>query len=88
MNWHATSEDETKGKGDYTFIVDIQPDIVPYMAATDGDALLRIQKPGWSWGVLDLRVELMVVIGHCDTKEAAIGEAQAALAELRSGDGQ
>ena len=86
MNWHATSEAESSGKGDYTFIVDIQPDIVPYMSMTDGDALIRLNKPGWSWGVLDTRVDLIVTIGHCDTKEAAIGEAQASLAELRSGD--
>lgn len=84
MNWHGSTQAEINGEGDHTYLIDIQPDIVPHQSMTDGDALLRIHKPGWSWTVLDTRVELIVMLGHCDTKEAAVGEVQAALAELRA----
>jgi hypothetical protein len=84
LNWHAPTEQDLNGEGEHVFLVDIQPDIVPHQSMTDGDALLRINKSGWSWCVLDTRVDLIVMLGHCDTKEAAIGEAQAALGELRA----
>lgn len=86
MNWHAPTEEEIAGLGDHVYLVDISPDTIPHQAMTDGDALFRVMKPGWSWIVKDLRrPNPWLDSGECDTKEAAIGDAQAALARLRVG---
>jgi hypothetical protein len=92
MNWHEPTDDENNGVGDWSFMIDIQPDIVPHQAGVDGDALIRIARPGWSWVVKDLRPRdkkdksSRLDIGHVDTREAAIGEVLAKLATLREGN--
>lgn len=90
MNWHQPTKEEINGEGDHRWLVDIQPDDIPYQVTRDGDALVRIQRPGWSWLIRD--TEKRGKKGHApyywtgvaDTREAAIGEAFAKLAELRS----
>lgn len=92
MNWHEPTADEIKGEGGYQFLIDISPDWVPHQAATDGDALFRVQKPGWAWRiqrqVLDKKGKRqgwqIYDLDIADTKEAAIGSAQAALGRLRA----
>lgn len=91
MNWHEPTPEEVDGTGDQAFLVDIAPDEVPHQAATDGDALFRIAKPGWAWMIRRERLGRkgnregwrMMDSGVADTKEAAIGDAMAALGRLR-----
>lgn len=90
MNWHEPTQDEINGMGDFAWHVDIQPDSIPHQATQDGDALIRIQRPGWSWLIVNKQKRdkkdksPIFYMGVTDTREAAIGEAFAKLAELRS----
>ena len=89
MNWHEPTQDEVDGCGDHRWLVDIQPDDIPHQATRDGDALIRIQRRGWSWLVKDTQkrdkkdTSPSYHMGWNDTREAAIGDAFAKLAELR-----
>lgn len=90
MNWHEPTQEEIDGSGDNAFLVDITPDAIPHQVAQDGDALLRISRTGWSWILKDLRPRgrkekrPYLHMGWNDTREAAIGEVLAKLAELRA----
>lgn len=88
MNWHEPTEDEWEGKGDYKYIIDIIPDSTPHQAGVDEDTLIRIGKPGWSWGIIDVSPPhtSFIDMGYADTREAAIADAQARLARLREED--
>jgi hypothetical protein len=88
-NWHAPTDDEINGVGDHIWLIDIQPDIVPYQACNDGNALIRVNRPGWSWIIADKRKKdrkdksPYFHTGSAETREAAIGDAMAKLGELR-----
>jgi hypothetical protein len=89
--WHAPSQAEISGEGDYAFVIDIQPDVIPYQAGVDGDALIRVNRPGWSWVIVDKRkrerkekARPYFYMGTTESREAAIGEAMAQLGALRS----
>lgn len=90
MNWHELTQDEIDGLGDHEFLIDIQPDTVPHQGARDGNALIRIQRPGWSWIIVDKRgrgrkdKSPRVHAGPADTREAALADAIAKLMELRA----
>lgn len=88
MNWHATTEAEANGEGDYRYIIDVSPDIIPHQSGTDGDALIRIGRPGWSWIILDRqpgkKKSPIAAMGHEEHRAAAIAMAVGALGELRS----
>jgi hypothetical protein len=93
MNWHEPTQEETDGTGDCRFLVDIQPDIIPHQAATDGDALFRVSRPGWTWMIRVFEYDKKknkhmraapFETGDSETKPAAIADAQAALARLRA----
>lgn len=91
MNWHQPTEEEINGDGDHRFLIDVIPDVVPHQAARDGDALVRIARPGWSWSILDrvkrkdkrANVDDWFIIGMEDTREAAIGAMFSKLSEIR-----
>lgn len=89
VNWHEPTADEIAGAGDYAFVVDISPGVIPHQAAQDGDALLLVGKPGWIWSIKEYRQNgkkrtFHLHMGETDTKEAAIGQVQERLGKLRS----
>lgn len=87
MNWHQPTKDEIDGHGDYRYIIDIMPDTGPHQATTDGDALVRVSQPGWSWQVLDLGQtppRFVGDVGFATNRSIAVAEAMEFLGSLRS----
>ena len=86
-SWHEPTKEEIEGNGDFRYLIDIMPDQVPHQASRDGDALIRVSKHGWSWGILDVGQsppKYIGEVGYADDRWIAIAQAKDALAKLRS----
>lgn len=87
MNWRAPKPEDEQAQPEY--VIDIIPDVIPHQVGEDGDAIVRISRPGWRWWVKQRRQQKKEISyqwmrdGYEEHRAAAIAAALEALAGLR-----